>query len=337
MATRGARPERRDDGIHYPGTYLSGVYNRTTGIIHGRELEEEHLVNIPNWLPVDVRIGDGPWWSTGEMEVSEDRSELDLRRGTVGIRAGIDAQVTNTNVRDYIGSGQANLTNAVVTDIDDHTVLSEVETNQSQIRIALAVCTEFPGQGVTASDVNNGGGRYLRNCDVQLVDGETATMTKTVAVATSRDVAIASPGRAALTELSRNEGDFDILIQSHEAAWRRLWDRFEVTFDGDRQSQLSLNLHVFHLLQAISEHTAELDAGVPARGLHGEGYRGHIFWDELFILPVIGLRLPQVSQTLLEYRWQWLGAARAAARAQGLKGALFPWQSGSDGREETPQ
>lgn len=382
MATRGARPERRDDGIHYPGTYLSGVYNRTTGIIHGRELEEEHLVNIPNWLPVDVRIGDGPWWSTGEMEVSEDRSELDLRRGTltrratltgpgnaqlivvqrrlvsmdnphlaalqttvtakgfsgtVGIRAGIDAQVTNTNVRDYIGSGQAHLTNAVVTDIDDHTVLCEVETNQSQIRIALAVRTEFPGQGVTASDVNNGGGRYLRNCDVQLVDGETATMTKTVAVVTSRDVAIASPGRAALTELSRNEGDFDILIQSHEAAWRRLWDRFGVTFDGDRQSQLSLNLHVFHLLQAISEHTAELDAGVPARGLHGEGYRGHIFWDELFVLPVIGLRLPQVSQTLLEYRWQRLGAARAAARAQGLKGALFPWQSGSDGREETPQ
>src|SRR5699024_7107365 len=83
MATRGARPERRDDGIHYPGTYLSGVYNRTTGIIHGRELEEEPLVNIPNWLPVDVRIGDGPWWSTGEMQASEDHTELDLRRGTL--------------------------------------------------------------------------------------------------------------------------------------------------------------------------------------------------------------------------------------------------------------
>ncbi|MCS5480599.1 beta-phosphoglucomutase family hydrolase [Corynebacterium sp. YIM 101645] len=382
MATRGVRPERGDDGIHYPGTYLSGIYNRTAGIIHGREMEEEHLVNVPNWLPVDVRIGDGPWWSTGEMGASEDRTELDLRRGTltrrvtligpgdaqlivvqrrlvsmhnphlaalettvtahgfngtVSIRAGIDAQVANTNVRDYIGSGQRHLSDAVFTDLDDHTVLCEVKTNQSQIRIALAVRTQFPGREATARDVDDGGRRHLRTFDVQLVDGETATTMKTAAVVTSRDVAISSPGEAALTELSRHVGDFDTLLHDHEAAWRRLWDRFGVTFDGDRQSRLILNLHVFHLLQAISEHTAELDAGVPARGLHGEGYRGHIFWDELFVLPVIGLRLPQVSQALLEYRWQRLDAARAAARAQDLNGALFPWQSGSDGREETPQ
>ena len=382
MATRGARPERSDDGTHYPGTYLAGVYNRTVGIIHGRELEEEHLVNVPNWLPVDVRLGDGPWWSTGEIDVLKDRSDLDLRRGvltrratltgpegeqlavvqrrlvsmdnphlaalettltaqgftgTVSIRTGINARVANTNVRDYAGTGQIHLTDAVFSETDDTTVLCDVQTNQSQVRIALAVRTEFDGTDAKPHDAENSNGRYQRQFDLRLVDEEPVTMTKTVAMATSRDAAISSPADAVLAELGRNGGGFDALLGDHEAAWRRLWDRFAIILDADRQSELILNLHVFHLLQAISEHTATLDAGVPARGLNGEGYRGHVFWDELFVMPVIGSRLPQVSRALLEYRWQRLDAARAAARTQSLNGALFPWQSGSDGREETPR
>ncbi|MCW2134183.1 beta-phosphoglucomutase family hydrolase [Arthrobacter sp. VKM Ac-2550] len=383
MATRGARPERNDDGTHYPGTYLAGVYNRTAGIIHGRELEEEHLVNVPNWLPVDVRIGDGPWWSTGDLDVTEERSELDLRRGvltrratltgpeggqlsvvqrrlvsmhrhhlaalettltargftgTLSVQAGIDAQVANTNVRAYVGTGQGHLADATFTETDSSTVLCEVETTQSRIRIALAVRTGFNGAAaVTSRGAENGNARYRRQFDLRLADGQPVTMTRTVALATSRDHAISAPAAGALAELARHDTGFGVLLEDHEAAWRRLWDRFGIDLDADRQSQLVLNLHVFHLLQAISGHSAVLDAGVPARGLHGEGYRGHVFWDELFVLPVIGLRLPEVSRALLEYRWRRLDAARAAARTEGLNGALFPWQSGSDGREETPR
>jgi len=383
MAIRGAQPEHSDDGVHYPGTYLAGVYNRTTGLIHGRELEEEHLVNVPNWLPLDIRMGDGPWWSTGEIVVSEERSELDLRRGvltrratltgpegghlavvqrrlvsmdnphlaalemtvtaqgftgTVSIRTGIDAQVSNSNVRAYVGTGQMHLTDVTFTETDGKTVLCETQTNQSRIRIALAVRTVFNGAPtVTPRGAGRDGARYWRQCDLRLDDGQSVTMTRTMALATSRDGAISSPATAALAGLSRHDGGFTALLTDHEAAWRRLWDRFGISLDADRQSQLVLNLHVFHLLQAISRHTAALDAGVPARGLHGEGYRGHVFWDELFVLPVIGLRLPDVSRALLEYRWRRLDTARSAARAQGLKGALFPWQSGSDGREETPR
>jgi trehalose/maltose hydrolase-like predicted phosphorylase len=73
----------------------------------------------------------------------------------------------------------------------------------------------------------------------------------------------------------------------------------------------------------------------PARGLHGEAYRGHIFWDELFILPFFTARTPAVTRSLLMYRYHRLGAARALARAAGFMGAMFPWQSSSDGREAT--
>ena len=79
----------------------------------------------------------------------------------------------------------------------------------------------------------------------------------------------------------------------------------------------------------------ELDAGVPARGWTGEAYRGHIFWDELFIFPFLNFRLPRVTRALLLYRWRRLPEARWAAREAGYRGAMFPWQSGSNGREET--
>ena len=77
------------------------------------------------------------------------------------------------------------------------------------------------------------------------------------------------------------------------------------------------------------------DASITARGLHGEAYRGHIFWDELFILPLYNLHFPEVTKSTLMYRYRRLEAARAYANEHGYKGAMFPWQSGSDGREET--
>jgi trehalose/maltose hydrolase-like predicted phosphorylase len=96
-----------------------------------------------------------------------------------------------------------------------------------------------------------------------------------------------------------------------------------------------LTLHTFHVLQAASADP-DVDAGLPARGLSGEGYRGHIFWDEIFVHPILTLRQPAITRARLLYRYRRLVAARAAARAAGLEGALFPWQSGSDGRDETP-
>ena len=92
---------------------------------------------------------------------------------------------------------------------------------------------------------------------------------------------------------------------------------------------------LFHLLQTTSRNTLDLDVGVPARGLHGEAYRGHVFWDELFVLPVLTL-LPPGARALITvlYRYRRLPEARWAAHQAGFRGAMYPWQSGSNGREE---
>ena len=380
LVTRGARPEHHDDGIHYPGTYLGGVYNRLSSTIHGRALEEEHLVNTPNWLPVDLRIGDGPWLSTGHVVTRRERRELDLRRGLVTRRAtftgpdgnrldlvqrsfasmhdphiavlettiiaqgwsgpvtltaGIDAGVRNTNVTAYIGTDATHLTPPVFRNVGDMTVC-EVQTRQSRLRIATAVLVRLTGADGVTGQLTETQSQSTREFHVLLEDGRPVTLTKIAAIFSSRDRAITEPASAALDHLEKHDGDVAVMLERHEAAWERLWGLFAVTLDADRHSRLVLNLHVFHLLQTLSVHTAELDAGVPARGLHGEGYRGHIFWDEVFVLPVIAVRLPALSRALIDYRWRRLNAARAAAAAAGLAGAMFPWQSGSDGREETP-
>ncbi len=86
---------------------------------------------------------------------------------------------------------------------------------------------------------------------------------------------------------------------------------------------------------SISPHNRDIDASITARGLHGEAYRGHIFWDELFILPFYNLQMAETARAMLMYRYSRLDKAREYAKEYGYMGAMFPWQSGSDGREET--
>ena len=81
FVTRGAAPDSVGDAIHYPGTYLAGVYNRLTSRIHTLEVENEDLVNLPNWLPLSFRIGDGDWFQLDAVDILAYRQELELKTG----------------------------------------------------------------------------------------------------------------------------------------------------------------------------------------------------------------------------------------------------------------
>ncbi len=96
-----------------------------------------------------------------------------------------------------------------------------------------------------------------------------------------------------------------------------------------------MRLHLYHLLVSVSSNNTKLDASIGARGLHGEAYRGHIFWDELYIMPFYDMHFKDIARSLLMYRYRRLDEARKYAKEYGYNGAMYPWQSGSDGREET--
>lgn len=154
---------------------------------------------------------------------------------------------------------------------------------------------------------------------------------------TSRDHAISECGLEARKAIVR-VGRFEAVLAEHVLAWKHLWRRFDVHIqpaDPGFKSNVPmlLRLNMFHLLQAVSPTPSAWISGCP-REAGPEAYQGHIFWDELFIFPFFNYRMPEITRSLLMYRYRRLGEARAAAAAAGYQGAMFP-QSGSDGQEET--
>jgi trehalose/maltose hydrolase-like predicted phosphorylase len=385
FATRGAAPEAAADGVHYPGTYVAGCYNRLVSQVADREVENEDMVNLPNWLPLTVRPEGGEWLDPGGQELLDHRQELDLRRGvltrmlrvrdrdgrvtevtqrrfvsmadphlaglettvvpenwsgSLEVRSALDGRVTNAGVARYRGLDGRHLVPADGGQVADDVVWLLVETRTSRLRIAQAARTRVlrDGQPVAAArEILREPGWVAQRLTVEVREGEPVTVEKVVALFTSRDRAISEPGDAARGRLARLPDGFDRLLERHVLAWDQLWRRCRIDLggDGDQEVARTLNLHAFHLLQTVSEHSIDLDVGVPARGLHGEAYRGHIFWDELFVFPFLNLRFPELTRALLRYRSRRLPEAREAARAAGYQGAMYPWQSGSDGREET--
>jgi len=167
-------------------------------------------------------------------------------------------------------------------------------------------------------------------------ENKTYSVEKLVSVYTSLDEGISDPKASAMEALDTVKS-FQGVYTPHARSWARLWDKFDISLKGDRFSQKVLRLHIYHLLVTASPHNEHIDAGMPARGLHGEAYRGHIFWDELYIMPFFELHLPMVARALLMYRYRRLDAAREYARINGYQGAMFPWQTADDGGEETQE
>jgi trehalose/maltose hydrolase-like predicted phosphorylase len=259
--------------------------------------------------------------------------------GPVIVRSGIDGGVHNRNVAEYTALADQHLRPVTATEVNDDTVLLDMTTTQSDIHIALTSRTRFheslqklsPPRRVHRVDLTYIG----HEVTLTLTAGRPLTIEKIVAVATSREPALSTAALGAIARITAAPS-FGELLEAHAAAWTGLWERFAVTIDGGERPSLALNVNTFHVLQTAAAADADLDAGLPARGLHGEGYRGHIFWDELFVYPMLTLRRPAITRALLLYRCRRLPAARASASAAGFQGAMFPWQSGSDGREETP-
>ncbi|MFF6995522.1 glycoside hydrolase family 65 protein [Streptomyces sp. NPDC008313] len=254
--------------------------------------------------------------------------------GEVEIESGLDGEVINGNVHRYRALDGRHVTRVRTGAQEPGTVWLSCRTRTADIGVAMAARTDVVGRSPASSDLRPGRRRAAHRLVVPIAPGRPVTVEKTVALHTSRDRAISDPLEAALDRVS-TAGDFPALLDSHVAAWGRLWRSADLQVPG-RPGRV-LRLHLFHVLQTLSPHTADLDVGVPARGLHGEAYRGHVFWDELFVLPYLNLHLPEVSRALLNYRYRRLPRACRAAAAIGRTGAMYPWQSGSDGREETQE
>lgn len=388
FATRGALPECAAGDVHYPGTYVAGLFNRLSSTIEGREVENESMVNLPNWLTLRFRATidgtEGPWLTPDTATVDDHHLELDLAQGvlsrctrydvgeqkalrvtqrrlismvdqhlaglettfvaegfdaTLTVESALDGTVTNSGVPRYRDLPSQHLAPESTHVEPDGSVCLTVSTTQSRIRIAMAARTTVHANGDPVDheiDHEERTGWVASQHTIALAADRPVTVDKVVSVFTGRDDAISEPGLEACARIRSSPAAFDDLLAPHAVAWRHRWQQVDVDPGGPDPDTLEvLRLHMFHLLQTVSRHSALLDVGVPARGLHGEAYRGHIFWDELFIFPFFSLRFPELTRSLLLYRYRRLGRARRDAREAGYRGAMYPWQSSADGREET--
>jgi trehalose/maltose hydrolase-like predicted phosphorylase len=382
LCTRGAAEWEDADGVHYPGTYVHGGYNRETTILGGLPVLNEDLVNMPNWLVLELRIEGEDAIRLADVELLGYRHELDIRYATVirhlrfrdrsgrqttlqsrrfvsmadahhaGIEwtlvpenwsgrvevvTALDGRVSNSGVARYQQLEGRHLNPVSPRTFGPEVIALKAETRQSNLYISEATRTRVfrGGQPLPVERTLYQMEDYIQQVlafDVQ--QGAATRVEKMVTFYTSRDPAVSDTLVRAATSAARHT-DFAGSLRRHAAAWDELWQVCDVRVSGNERVQLLLRLHIAHILQVCSRHTADLDAGLPARGLNGEAYRGHVFWDEIYAFPFFNARLPEITRGLLMYRYRRIGEARAAAREAGFRGAMFPWQSGSEGTEET--
>jgi trehalose/maltose hydrolase-like predicted phosphorylase len=382
LCTRGFAEWEDADGVHYPGTYTHGGYNRETTIMGGTPVLNEDLVNLPNWAVLKLRIEGGEVVRLQDVELRSYRHEYDIgaavvartlrfrdrlgrettlrsRRfvsmaemhlagiewtltaenwsGPVEIVSALDGRVTNAGVARYGQLEGRHLEPTLPRTFGPEVIALMARTRQSRIYVAEAARTTASSGGAPLEVERE---LYQMEDYIQQVigfdvqEGEPVQVEKMVAFYTSRDHAISEP-LASAGKAASHHPPFSDAVREHRQAWDEQWEMCDLVLPGETAVQLRLRLHASHLLQVCSGYAAEVDSGVVARGLNGEAYRGHVFWDELYVLLYLTVRLPRAARHLLLYRARRLGEARRAAKAAGYRGAMYPWQSGSDGTEET--
>ena len=232
--------------------------------------------------------------------------------GQLSVRSALDGTVANDGVARYRQLDCQHLVPLECSRINSETVFLQVETCQSHVRIAEVARTRLFLDGTQLSlepETIEDKGFIAQEFSTPLKTGEQITIEKIVSLYTSRDSAISESGEAARESLARAPG-FEGLLERHVMSWANLWNRSRIAIENGERVAMILHLHIFHLLQTVSPNSIGLDVGVPPRGLHGEAYRGHIFWDELFIFPFLNLSIPDITRSLLLYRYRRLPEAR---------------------------
>lgn len=119
---------------------------------------------------------------------------------------------------------------------------------------------------------------------------------------------------------------FEDLLREQKAYLDNFWKVSDVEIDGEAELQEGIRFNLYQLLQSVGKDPA---SNIAAKGLSGEGYEGHYFWDtEIYIFPVFLMTNPEIAKNLLLHRYSILDSARERAKIMGHhKGALFPWRT----------
>lgn len=373
LGLRGAYVEANADDDNYPGLYVAGMYDQTTTQINGQAIVNEDLVNLPNAQYLSFAIDHGQRFTIKKSDITDIYRSLDLKTGqlhttmlaslatghqlmietvkvadmqhyhqfairyrltplnfagTLSVFAGIDGRVTNQNVARYAPFDSQHLQ---VTGLQSDANLGMLTGTTKHSQLHFAITSRFDGHGEVTTKAQ--GQTLLQQVDLNVAPGESIVVEKTVGVYTSRETA--TDVNATAWQHGR-DGGFNEAAAHTDQFLQQVWAKGDVQVAPDVTSQKLLRVNIFQLyVSGAALATGDLDASIGARGLHGEAYRGHIFWDEIYMMPYLAAHAPAVAKAMLTYRAKRLPQAQQAARELGYQGAMYPWQSGADGSEQS--
>lgn len=358
----------------FPGELRATLINGFYDVV---PLYHAELVNIPDWTAVHLRVNKETF-SLRQGEVLLHHRSLDLRdgifrrrvrwrnsegktvevrttrfasmadphlcvqtyavtaldfEGPIELRAMFYTAAENPGVPPFPEIGLTHWKKVSSGFVEDRSVFVHLKTRGFGEELGMAMCLELAGIPTAEFlpiDCPEHPGILVR---AYLRRGETIVITKFVTVHTSLDTK--NPVEAALNHLAqaRHKGLYGIL-RDHRAAWWKLWQDCDVIIDGDDIVQRAMRFNLYHLLIAAPKK----ELSVPAKGLTGFGYRGHVFWDtDIFVLPFFIFTCPDAARRILTWRHQCLPQARENARKRGFWGAMYPWEADRFGRETTPR
>ena len=258
----------------------------------------------------------------------------------VRISSGIDGTKTNTGTQ-HFKEGTKRIYNANLMEYTAETVQSGVTAVQYAGHRIYRGGEEIHPYFLPVIDR-----RYLGiRTEAEVTEGEELAVEKICCVYTGRDkdatenetLQETEKRSHAAAEAYLNRGYAD-LREKNDAAWEEYWRKTDIRIDSeDDYDQLAIRFALYHLNIMIKRDDDRV--GIGAKGMSGEGYKGHSFWDtEIFLLPFYLFTDPSAAGTLLSYRGKSLSGARKKAKENGYKGAMFPWESAwLDDGEVTPE
>ncbi|MEO0264545.1 MAG: hypothetical protein ABIM17_04755 [candidate division WOR-3 bacterium] len=218
-------------------------------------------------------------------------------------------------------------------------IFLEITTKDKRYKVGIASSTEVLLNGHKCyfnRFVKDLGSIITENLEFEAKEGKSYEIVKLIVLVSSREN-VEDIFKSSQNKLERaKELGVERLLSEHIEEYDKLWDVAKLEVIGDEVADRSLKFNVFHLLSMANPEDERVSLG--AKGLHGEGYKGHVFWDtEIFMLPFYIYTNPKAARAMLMYRYNLLDAARENARKNGYKGAQFPWESADTGQEETPK
>lgn len=250
--------------------------------------------------------------------------------GTLRLLSRVDGAVRNLEAGDdpRVGSAVSGPALALVGIEQDASFSAIVQrTHNSGFTLVSAIDSSVQAVGAVRAATQQEGQRAGQSFELEAHQSETVRLTKFGSYFSSRDYPEAElMARTRETLAQAKAAGFEALCARQAQYLADFWQQADVEIAGDDALQQGMRFNQFHLLQSVGR---DGKTNIAAKGVTGEGYEGHYFWDtEIYIFPFFLYSKPEIARQLLEYRYAGLAKARERARQMAHpKGALYPWRT----------